>query len=62
MVTPERNKKLQHLHKCMIRYWDIRWYDMQEMKKGIYDRHGIVSRVQLTDEQLEKEIEFFTSI
>lgn len=61
--TPERNKKLQHLHKCMIRYENITGIAMEKLKEDLYKRHNIIaSRSQLTDEELDEEISFFVTV
>lgn len=60
--TPERKSKLQHLHKCMMRYSDITGEDVAKLKGDIYRDYGVESRSELTDAELDKLILFFTRI
>lgn len=57
-----RNEKLQLLHKAMIRYENITGQKMKNSKQAIYDRRGVKSRAELTDEDLDTEIAFFTAV
>lgn len=59
----ERNKKLQFLHKCMMQYENKTGIPMDILKDDIIRRNGLIaSRTDLTDEQLDAEIKYFTSI
>jgi hypothetical protein len=58
-----RNAQLSKLHRCMERYSNITGTDMEKLLQDLYARYGgIDSRTKLTDQQLETEIQFFTSI
>jgi len=57
-----RNKKLQHLHKCMMQYENKTGISMEKLRGFLLQRNGVQSRSELTDEQLEIEIKHFTSI
>lgn len=58
----ERNKKLQFLHKCMMQYENKTGENLTKIRQDILSRNNINSRSELTDEQLDQEIKFFTSI
>lgn len=58
----KRNKKLQHLHKCMMQYENKTGISMERLRNFLLQRNGIQSRSELTDDQLEIEIKHFTSI
>lgn len=57
-----RNEKLQFLHKAMIRYENITGQNLEVMKQALYYRRGVKSRADLTDEDLDAEIEYFTAV
>lgn len=59
----ERNKKLQFLHKCMMQYENKTGIPIDILKDDIIRRNGLItSRTDLTDDQLDAEIKYFTSI
>ena len=58
----ERNKKLQFLHKCMMQYEKKTGIWMPKLKEKLYKFCNVKSRSDLTDEQLDAEIKYFTSI
>lgn len=57
-----RNEKLQFLHKAMIRYENMSGKNLAIIKQELYYRNNVESRKELTDEQLDAEITFFTSV
>jgi len=56
-----RNPKLQLLHKAMLRHEHMTGEDFQKTKAELLARYKITSRSQLTDAQLETEIQYFIS-
>lgn len=55
-------KKLQHLHKCMMRYSDITGESVDKLLADIYRDYQIESRSELTEPEVDKLILFFTRI
>ena len=55
-------KKLQHLHKCMMRYSDITGEAVEKLKEDMYRDYQIESRSELTEGEIDKLIIFYTSV
>lgn len=57
-----RAQKLQYLHKCMIRYSDIKGVTVEELLDELYRDYCITSRADLLDHELDKVIEYYLSV
>jgi hypothetical protein len=60
--TDDKNNRLAFLHKCMLRYSDITGTSIETLVADIYKRYVVRTRKDLTPDQIETEIQFFTSI
>lgn len=57
-----RSEKLQYLHKCMLRYSDIKGVSIDSLLDELYRDYCITSRSDLLDHELDNVIKFYLSV